>query len=63
MKKLCFYINSDWYFNLHWKERALAAKENGYEVHVVCNFENQKSLMILKSQALYPTTPGCLNNL
>lgn len=40
MKKLCFYINSDWYFNLHWKERALAAKEDGYEVHVICNFEN-----------------------
>lgn len=44
MKKLCFYINSDWYFNLHWKERALAAKDNGYEVHVVCNFENLKIL-------------------
>ncbi|MDU6090893.1 MAG: glycosyltransferase family 4 protein [Pantoea sp.] len=41
MKKLCFYINSDWYFNLHWKERALAAKENGYEVHVVCSFDDQ----------------------
>ncbi|MCG7388496.1 glycosyltransferase family 4 protein [Pantoea sp. ACRSB] len=40
MKKLCFYINSDWYFNLHWKERALAAKETGYEVHVVCSFED-----------------------
>lgn len=44
MKKLCFYINSDWYFNLHWKERALAAKESGYEVHVVCNFEDFKIL-------------------
>lgn len=42
MKKLCFYINSDWYFNLHWKERALAAKENGYEVHVLCKFEDLK---------------------
>lgn len=41
MKKLCFYINSDWYFNLHWKERVLAAKENGYEVHVVCSFDDQ----------------------
>ncbi|RTY57039.1 glycosyltransferase family 1 protein [Pantoea sp. YU22] len=40
MKKLCFYINSDWYFNLHWKERALAAKDKGYEVHVVCSFED-----------------------
>lgn len=44
MKKLCFYINTDWYFNLHWKERALAAIENGYEVHVVCNFENLRIL-------------------
>ncbi|MFK3878664.1 glycosyltransferase family 4 protein [Pantoea agglomerans] len=54
MKKLCFYINSDWYFNLHWKERALAAKENGYEVHVVCNFENQKIFNDFEKSGLIP---------
>ncbi|WP_315310299.1 glycosyltransferase family 4 protein [Pantoea vagans] len=54
MKKLCFYINSDWYFNLHWKERALAAKENGYEVHVVCNFENAKIFNDFESSGIQP---------
>lgn len=52
MKKLCFYINSDWYFNLHWKERALAAKENGYEVHLVCSFEDQGVMDDFKAAGL-----------
>lgn len=42
MKKLCFYINSDWYFDLHWLERAIASLKEGYEVHVVCNFKNNE---------------------
>lgn len=41
MKKLCFIINSDWYFELHWIERALAAKKAGYEVYVVCHFNGE----------------------
>ncbi|MBK4771773.1 MAG: glycosyltransferase family 4 protein [Pantoea sp. Morm] len=40
MQKVCYFINSDWYFDLHWKERALAALSEGYEVHIVCNFES-----------------------
>jgi len=54
MKKLCFYINSDWYFNLHWKERALAAKEDGYEVHVICNFENAKIFREFELSGIIP---------
>lgn len=38
MKKICYFINSDWYFELHWVERALAAKAAGYEIHVVSHF-------------------------
>jgi len=52
MKRLCFYINSDWYFNLHWKERALAAKENGYEVHVVCSFNDQTIMNDFKAEGV-----------
>lgn len=22
MKRLCYFVNSDWYFDLHWTERA-----------------------------------------
>lgn len=38
MKKLCYVINTDWYFDLHWIERADAAKNAGYEVHVITCF-------------------------
>lgn len=38
MKKICYFINSDWYFELHWVERATAARAAGYEIHVVCHF-------------------------
>lgn len=38
MKKICYFINSDWYFELHWVERALAAQAAGYEIHVVSHF-------------------------
>lgn len=47
MKRLCYYINSDWYFLLHWKDRAHAAIKDGYEVHLICNvtgIENRKDL-------------------
>ncbi|MFA0468876.1 glycosyltransferase family 4 protein [Vibrio breoganii] len=33
-KKLLMVINADWYFDLHWMERAINATENGYEVHL-----------------------------
>ena len=26
MRKLCYFINSDWYFDLHWIDRAIAAQ-------------------------------------
>lgn len=38
MKKLCYFINSDWYFELHWIERAIASKNAGYEIHVISHF-------------------------
>lgn len=34
MKKLLFVLNADWYFDLHWKERAVDAIANGFDVHV-----------------------------
>ncbi|WP_455844822.1 glycosyltransferase family 4 protein [Pantoea agglomerans] len=52
MKKLCFYINSDWYFSLHWRERAIAAASSGYEVHVICNFSGDKERKLLESFGL-----------
>lgn len=36
-KKLIYVINVDWYFRLHWLERALAAKQY-YDVYIITNF-------------------------
>lgn len=41
MKKICYFINSDWYFDLHWLERAYAAQKEGYQVHVMTRFEGE----------------------
>ncbi len=38
MKRLCYFVNSDWYFDLHWTERAIAARDAGYEIHVISHF-------------------------
>ena len=38
MKILCYFINSDWYFDLHWLERAYAAQQKGYQVHIITRF-------------------------
>ncbi|TQI79830.1 glycosyltransferase involved in cell wall biosynthesis [Serratia fonticola] len=47
MKKICYFINSDWYFDLHWVERASAAKAAGYEIHVVSHFVGDEILQKL----------------
>lgn len=41
MKKICFFINSDWYFKLHWVDRARAAFVEGYEIHIISNFKDK----------------------
>lgn len=43
-KKLCYFINSAWYFELHWLDRAKAALDAGYEVSVIANFANDEIL-------------------
>lgn len=40
MKKLCYFINSDWYFDLHWIDRAIAARDAGYEIHIIGDATN-----------------------
>ncbi|WP_271460798.1 MULTISPECIES: glycosyltransferase family 4 protein [Pantoea] len=40
MKKICFFVNSGWYFELHWLDRANALKNGNNEVHIVSNFSD-----------------------
>ncbi|MDN3809982.1 hypothetical protein QWY66_08335 [Klebsiella aerogenes] len=34
-RKLCYFVNSAWYFELHWVDRGVAAIKSGYEVYVI----------------------------
>lgn len=52
MKKICYFINSDWYFDLHWIERALAAKCAGFEIHVLCRFLDPKIKKNLENKGI-----------
>lgn len=38
---LVYIINVDWYFRLHWLERAQHFKKQGYNIHVVTNFTDK----------------------
>ncbi len=42
--RLLYIINVDWYFNLHWIERAKSAVEAGYDVHVVLGATSRDNL-------------------
>lgn len=53
MKKLCYFINSDWYFELHWLERAIKAKEQGYEVHIITEFCDQRIMNSFQMNGFY----------
>ena len=50
--KLCFFVNADWYFELHWLERATAAISDGYSVHLICGKTNDDVLVRLKSHGI-----------
>lgn len=39
-KNILFIINVDWYFNLHWLERAEYFKSLGYSIHIISNFND-----------------------
>lgn len=39
-KKICYFVNSAWYFELHWLERGKAALDAGYDVYVLANFSD-----------------------
>jgi len=38
---LVYFINVDWYFRLHWLERAKASITAGYEVHLLTHFTDE----------------------
>ena len=42
MSKLLYVVNVDWYFNLHWLDRARYFMNKGYDVHLATYFSSAK---------------------
>lgn len=42
--KICYFVNSAWYFELHWLERALSVLESGYDVYIFANYSDKSIL-------------------
>ena len=48
MRSICYFLNTDWYFDLHWLDRARYAQFHGYQVHVISDFKNEEILRKLQ---------------
>lgn len=53
-KKLLFVVNVDWFFVSHRLPIALAAQQQGYEVHVACSFTDQTDYLSKLGFVLHP---------
>jgi hypothetical protein len=51
--KLLYIINVDWYFLLHWLDRAAAAKNAGYEVHIAMTITDKKTIGKLENLGFF----------
>ncbi len=53
-KKILYVSNADWYFNLHWVNRARAALEKGFEVHVAAGKTSDAEIGAIKEEGFIP---------
>lgn len=44
-----YIINADWYFELHWLQRALATLNKGFDVHIILPFSDETIINKLKT--------------
>lgn len=42
-KRIVFIINVDWYFHLHWLERAEYFKNSGFDIYIITNFRSDET--------------------
>ena len=52
MPRLCYIINWDWYFRVHWLERATAALQEGFDVHVILPNTDQREVNRIRHAGL-----------
>lgn len=38
MRKLCYFINLDWYFDLYWIDCVIVFCDVGYEIYIISYF-------------------------
>ncbi len=50
--RILYYVNSDWYFCLHWIDRAVAAKKAGYRIDVLAPITEESYKEEILSQGL-----------
>lgn len=70
MKKILYVLNADWYFELHWKDRAMYAIESGHQVYVAlpsCSeairFSLEKQGLIVKTFSMSRSSLGVFGEL
>lgn len=51
--RLLYIINVDWYFQLHWLDRARAAIRDGFEVHLACQFTDNEIRLSLERESIH----------
>lgn len=50
--KIVYFVNAAWYFELHWLDRSEAALRQGYEVHLISCFFDEKVKKNLESRGI-----------
>ncbi|MCG9790062.1 glycosyltransferase family 4 protein [Vibrio mediterranei] len=50
--KIVYFINVDWYFHLHWLDRALYFQSLGFDIHVVSDFSSEDFTSNLRSKGI-----------
>ncbi|MEB5972609.1 glycosyltransferase family 4 protein [Pantoea dispersa] len=50
--RIIFFVNTAWYFNLHWIERVNKLLDDGYEVHLVTSLNDERIRKIIEQQGV-----------
>lgn len=50
--RIIFFVNTAWYFNLHWIERVNKLVDDGHEVHLVTSLNDEKTRNAIEHQGI-----------
>ncbi|WP_139342983.1 glycosyltransferase family 4 protein, partial [Vibrio gazogenes] len=52
-RTLLYVINVDWYFNLHWLDRAKYFQSKGFKIHIISHFKDDRLKDELESNGFH----------